>query len=424
MKNPLRCRQLGLALSLVAFLFHLTAQGQSTPTPHLLTGGPFKFESWASNATAGTYPTSMVFHFTSDPEGGAYNQFSPGAGVYNCGYNLNTRSRITGLEADGISFTGSSTPQYVDCDVNNETADPTRFVGDAVVVLNTTGFTETISVQWTAETISSVERIYGIQIQYRIGTSGNFVTVPTSTEYSSTGIVAQTFQNNLPAECNDKAHVEVRWVYHYVSGPQGGSGGRPTMRLDDILISDATTVTLPVELAYFRAQSDDNQSVSLRWKTVVEKNSRDFRLERSTDAKTFTEIARLDAAGTTHVPKLYAFTDRSPAHGANYYRLRQVDRDGRQHLFRPVAVVIGSEGKGQAYPNPSDGTQFTVRSLAGFGDGIQLYDMARRAMPIQTTRLSELEVRVQPAHRLSAGLYLLGVPTEGGQTTWQRLVVR
>lgn len=431
MKYLPRLRQFGLACSLVAFFSYHSARSQSNPTPHVLSSGPFRFESWSENAPAGTYPANVVFHFTNDPTSSSgYNVFNPGTEDYGCGYNLNTRNRISGLGDRGISFIGSQTAQSVSCDDVAETNSETRFVGTAVIALNTVGFTNTISVNWKAATEQEApDRTFGLQPQYRIGTDGPFTAIDGASTYESVATPEapdspRVLQFNLPPVCNDKELVQVRWVYYQVRAQAGASAARPTMRLDDILISDETTVTLPVELAYFRSQVNADQTVSLTWKTILEKNSRDFRLERSTDAKNYSEIARLDAAGTRNTPKLYAFTDRLPRQGANYYRLRQVDRDGKEYLFRPVAVLIGTEGKGHAYPNPFDGTQFTVRSLAGFGEGIQLLDMARRTLRIQTTRLSELEVQVRPLERLAAGLYLLGLPTDDGRLSWQRLVVR
>jgi hypothetical protein len=421
MKKRFRLRQFGLACSLVVTALHQPALAQSNPTPHVLTTGAFRFNEWAADAPAGTYPASMVFHYINNPTAAGFNQFAPATADYVCGYDLTEFNRLNGLGTDGISFTGSGSEQP-DCSGSN--AGP-RFVGAAVVSLNTLGFTQTIAAQWEAATIGPVgEGAFLVQPQYRIGTSGAFAAIDGATTYESeSGSASTVLQFDLPEVCQNKAVVQIRWVYFQNSSRPVGTA-RPTIRLDNILISSATDVTLPVELAHFRPQLNEDQTVTLHWRTVQERNSREFILERSVNAVEFAAVGRLAAAGTVRTPRQYSFTDRAPLAGVNYYRLRQVDLDGRQYLYRPVAIVTGTDRGPQAYPNPSDGTLFTVRALAGFGDRVQLVDLSRRTLGIQTTRLNDLEVQVRPTQRLTAGVYLLGVPAEDGRTRWQRLMVR
>ena len=84
---------------------------------------------------------------------------------------------------------------------------------------------------------------------------------------------------------------------------------------------------LPVELFDFRAVKLP-ASVRLSWCTVTEINSHLFIIEKSTDNIHFTTIARINAAGNSITRLHYSIEDKSPVAGSNYYRLKQVNRNG------------------------------------------------------------------------------------------------
>ena len=112
----------------------------------------------------------------------------------------------------------------------------------------------------------------------------------------------------------------------------------------------ASSSALPVELAYFEAHLKNNQ-VQLDWTTATETNNSHFAVERSADGRDFTPIGRVDGSGTLREPHDYHFTDHQPLSGPNYYRLRQVDFDGR-FAFSPVRyVVLGSPLR--IFPSPA-----------------------------------------------------------------------
>ena len=114
---------------------------------------------------------------------------------------------------------------------------------------------------------------------------------------------------------------------------------------------------LPVTLLYFTAKKNTVSSALLNWKTSQEINSASFDVERSVDAIFFTKIGLVHAAGNSLIPVEYFFTDNNPAKGMNYYRLKQIDVDGRS-VYSPARVVM-FDGLNAAtvkyYPNPTNG---------------------------------------------------------------------
>lgn len=86
-----------------------------------------------------------------------------------------------------------------------------------------------------------------------------------------------------------------------------------------------------------------NRQVLLNWQTTAEYNNHYFDVEKSTDGIHFTSIGRVNGHGTTSLPHTYSLIDPSPVNGMNYYRLRQVDIDGRANYSNVVAIRLSAE---------------------------------------------------------------------------------
>jgi hypothetical protein len=118
---------------------------------------------------------------------------------------------------------------------------------------------------------------------------------------------------------------------------------------------------LPVEFLSFDAFKN-NQTVDVKWETVSERNSSHFIVQRSTDNTNFVAMGRVEAKGTTLANTKYLFNDAKPNRGINYYRLLQVDLDGKETFTKIVAINFDGElGELQVFPNPSsEGVAFNV----------------------------------------------------------------
>ena len=112
--------------------------------------------------------------------------------------------------------------------------------------------------------------------------------------------------------------------------------------------------TLPVELLNFKAQKDKGQ-VLLTWQTVSEKDINYFIVENSTDAEIFATLERVKAQGESDTINNYIVTDRNPAKGINYYRLKQVNLDGGFTYSNIISVTMDSSVFA-FYPNPATKT--------------------------------------------------------------------
>lgn len=102
---------------------------------------------------------------------------------------------------------------------------------------------------------------------------------------------------------------------------------------------------LPVTMGKFAANMFNTAS-QLEWNTVAENNNKGFYIERSADGVDFSKIgfvASKAVDGNSKLPLDYAFTDYAPGKGKVFYRLQQIDRDGKTS-YSEVKWVESEQG--------------------------------------------------------------------------------
>ncbi|MCC6723007.1 MAG: hypothetical protein IT258_00760, partial [Saprospiraceae bacterium] len=113
---------------------------------------------------------------------------------------------------------------------------------------------------------------------------------------------------------------------------------------------EQAAVQLPVELSKFQVVKEEDKAL-LNWETASEKDNDKFVVERSTDGLAFEAIGELEGNGTTTEAKHYAFVDKYPLPGVNYYRLKQVDFNGNIEYSNINSVEIESGDEILVYPS-------------------------------------------------------------------------
>ncbi|WP_428665766.1 T9SS type A sorting domain-containing protein [Runella sp.] len=168
---------------------------------------------------------------------------------------------------------------------------------------------------------------------------------------------------------------------------------------------------LPVKLVSFNAYPENNQ-VNLKWVTSQESGSSHFALYRSTDQlKSFQHIAEVKAKGNSEEKIQYTFTDSWPKLGVNYYRLMQVDLDGRQEASRWVAAVmegIEQNDEIKIYPNPATSNE-TIQIMGAELSSMEvnLMDMQGRTLSGTKRFVEEDKMELVPKAVLTPGVYMI-----------------
>jgi hypothetical protein len=112
---------------------------------------------------------------------------------------------------------------------------------------------------------------------------------------------------------------------------------------------------LPIELLYFNAQKEGDD-VRCTWETATERDNDFFEVERSYDGDNFTSIGRVQGCGpgVCNERRTYSLLDYDGCRGIVYYRLKQVDTDGRYSYSDVVAVNCADEKElVTLHPNPA-----------------------------------------------------------------------
>lgn len=135
---------------------------------------------------------------------------------------------------------------------------------------------------------------------------------------------------------------------HYVVGTTG---------INTVTIKKVTSVdngtALPVHLLDFKVKADGRKAL-ITWLTANEFDCDHFDVERSDDGARFSFLLSQEAQGSVAGEHQYQAYDETPVPGWNYYRLKQVDRDGGFSYSKTESVFFGpGSGTGiSVYPNP------------------------------------------------------------------------
>jgi len=228
------------------------------------------------------------------------------------------------------------------------------------------------------------------------------------------GATSPTHTVTNPAEGGDAFRVLVAGSLANLTNPQCR------------VISSAVPLLcpLPVELLAFTATPADNK-VYLNWQTASEINNERFIVERSADAAVFTPIGQVYGSGTTHTPQSYQLIDNQPMSGVNYYRLRQVDYDGRVQLSNIVEVqFIPAQRQGLAlYPNPTTGALFVTAQHLKLNSLVDVFDMQGRRVHTAVVPGSTSSVQhLLDLSHLPKGIYTVRI-WAGTETLTEKVVL-
>lgn len=100
---------------------------------------------------------------------------------------------------------------------------------------------------------------------------------------------------------------------------------------------DCIPVPLPIELADFNGKNIGNLN-RIKWTTVSEMANDYFILERSDDNENWISIDNQSGAGFSDSETNYYFDDYGYRSTLNYYRLSQVDYDGKINYYKTITI--------------------------------------------------------------------------------------
>lgn len=201
-------------------------------------------------------------------------------------------------------------------------------------------------------------------------------------------------------------------------GTEGAVAGERIYYFDDLVFGDAT---LPVTFLDFQVVASGAQ-VNVQWSTASESNNKGFYVERSANGSNWSPLQFIKGGGNSASTRQYSFVDAAPNNGVNYYRIQQVDADGKASFSSIKAIRFGANTKSAAvFPNPAKalvnvalneftGTALiTIKSVEG--------KVVASAKAFQANQIVTMDV-----HHLPAGTYVLQVNANNVQSVSKLII--
>lgn len=179
-------------------------------------------------------------------------------------------------------------------------------------------------------------------------------------------------------------------------------------------------VILPITLVSFTAAKRNN-TVVLNWATSREINSKTFVVERSNDGLNWIPVGSVHAAGNSINSNAYTLTDILPAGGINYYRLKQIDIDGKSAYSLIRTVSFEKHEVIKMSPNPAKNF-VNINLLKNNSQPVQIdvIDITGKVINRLSTPASFLRINVG---KFAKGTYIIKI-SNGKEISSQKLVIQ
>lgn len=182
--------------------------------------------------------------------------------------------------------------------------------------------------------------------------------------------------------------------------------------LDTALI--IVNCSLPVSITNFSG-TKGNGINTLNWTTSTEQNSTGFEVEKSIDGNIFSKIGFVSSKGDNGYSNSilnYNFVDDKINSSSNYYRLKQIDRDGKFKMSNVILLKtnrINTTKLTSLYPNPAN-EEITISIDAVSAEKITLVVTDIYGKQLMTNKISVeagTNISTLKVNHLSAGTYLV-----------------
>lgn len=172
-----------------------------------------------------------------------------------------------------------------------------------------------------------------------------------------------------------------------------------------------SAIVLPVTISRFEGQRN-NKQIDLNWTTSQENNVDRFEVERSWDGINYDAIGTVASRfHTTNLPTDYLYSDLQPMNGMNFYRLKQIDADGKFSYSNIVAVKFDNPAVDiiSIQPNPvKDILQVVYNAIENTTVTCNIYNSDGRLVnsSIFTAVSGSNQLKINVAN-LAAGMYFV-----------------
>ena len=204
------------------------------------------------------------------------------------------------------------------------------------------------------------------------------------------------------------------------SSPTGGTTAIQITATDAPINTGSCFGILPVSISNFTVQKAGTIA-KIFWTTNQEINSKAFVVEKSTNQRTWSTVATVNAAGTSTARINYSVVDNSPAKGVNFYRIKLIDVDNSFEHSATKSVLFSNADVVLVTPNPA--TTFATIYMGKTDNSLsQLIVSDLNGKVIENVRTNEQTYQLS-TNRYSKGMYVIKVIT-GTNSSTHKLIVQ
>lgn len=199
------------------------------------------------------------------------------------------------------------------------------------------------------------------------GSGATWPTTATATTY--------TFNNSFLSGLNVST-LKSSGLSVVVAAQNIASGGNPVAEVSGSVSMSIGYLTLaPIILTDFSVARNADNHVDIRFSTSSEDNVKTLYVQRSSNGKDFENIFTLQPKGAANVYTKYSVVDRTPLQGANYYRIAEMDKNGRWYYY--ITKLINFDGPAQTFNAYYNGGQVVANISNKAGNyEVSLIDMS------------------------------------------------
>lgn len=197
--------------------------------------------------------------------------------------------------------------------------------------------------------------------------------------------------------------------FNYIATVVGSQGG--FLVLDDISVMK--TGAMPVTLLNFTGEQRNNQHV-IYWQTISEQNNTGFEVQQSRDGDSFAKIgfvASQVATASSNALLSYSFTNEKLLAGINFYRLKQIDKDGTSAYSKTINIKPFNNLDVSLLQNPvHNAIGIRVNTTVSSEFKIALYSTDGRLLLSKNSSVSAgVQIINLPIQKLLKGTYRLHI---------------
>ncbi len=195
--------------------------------------------------------------------------------------------------------------------------------------------------------------------------------------------------------------------YYVKTASYGGSGSSTVYDKSASQQNTNDDSNLPVEFIAFSA-FQYGQGVKLLWTTATETNNNYFAVERSIDNSQFFTIGKVQGAGNSNRLRNYMFQDEKLLQQVCYYRIKQVDFDGKDSYSKTVSLIPQTNMLEIALILQTDNQiQIQLKNHL-YAIHFQLYDMAAKLIIDQYYSAKDRSIIID-RNKLAKGIYFIRI---------------